>query len=1222
MMPLFALLLLVATPAVALEWRDVTGGRAAHLSVSTSGKAGFTLLAPAMTGIAFTNALPEPRYRTNQILLNGSGVAAGDVDADGLCDLYFCRLGGPNALYRNLGNWKFENVTAGSGVACDGMDSSGAAFADLDGDSDLDLLVNSVGQGTRVFLNDGKGKFSTAPYSPLNPNRCGTTLALGDIDGDGYLDIYIANYRVSALMDMPNTRFNFRTVNGKREIATVNGRTVSDPAFANRFVLTPGGSVEEVGEPDLLVKNLGGTNLAEVSFTGGAFVNETGQPLSETPLEWGLAAMFRDMNGDSLPDLYVCNDFDSTDEMWLNIGGGRFKEAPRLALRKNSLFSMAIDFADINRDGLDDFFVLDMLSRQRVRRLTTAGDRKPTLPLPGVFDNRPQYMMNTLFLNRGDGTYAEIAQLSGVAASEWSWAVAFLDVDLDGWEDMLIANGHQRAARHMDYIEQLRQLRTSRNLSPAEILESRNILPRLATANIAFRNRCDLTFADASTEWGFDFVGVSNGMALADLDNDGDQDVVVNNLNDPACVYRNNSPAPRLAVRLHGKPPNTQGVGARITVSGGPVTQSQEIVCGGRYLSSDQLIRVFAAGNATSELTIRVQWRKGQQTVVTGAKPNQLYEIVEAGPATITASQGPALPPRPLFQDASKALAHTHHEEVFNDFEHQPHLPNKLSQLGPGVAWADIDDDGDDDLMIGSGRDGQLGVYRNAGGGNFQKVEQQPSAADQCGLVAFSKLGNGRAIMAAVASYENPGGGAAAAIQEYDTANNHRSDALPPLPCSVGPICVADIDADGDLDLFVGGRVLPGKYPQPADSYIFKNNEGAWQQDVANSQQFQKIGLVSGAVFSDMDDDGDPDLVLACEWGAVLIFRNEKGVFFDMTSALGMDRFLGWWNGVATGDFDSDGKPDIVASNWGRNTRYQSHREQPLRMYYGDLDGSGGDDLLEAHFDSQAGKLVPERGLEFMAKAMPFVRERFQTHEAFANASVEEIFGERLKTAKQLQANCLETTVFLNRGKRFEAHPLPLEAQMSPAFGIAVADFDSDGMEDIFLSQNFFATQPETPRYDAGAGLLLRGDGRGGFTAVSPTESGIAVYGEQRGCAVSDYDADGRVDLVVTQNGAATRLFRNAGAERGLRVRLAGSPRNPDAIGASLRAGNAGRFGAVREVQCGSGYWSQNSTVQVFARPVDRIHVRWPDGESAEVTVPSDALEIVVEPSGTIRRIK
>src|SRR6185436_5415807 len=265
--------------------------------------------------------------------------------------------------------------------------------------------------------------------------------------------------------------------------------------------------------------------------------------------KWGLAAMFRDINADGLPDLYVCNDFDSTDEIWLNLGSGRFQAAPAITVRKNSLFSMAVDFADINRDGFDDFIVLDMLSRQRVHRLTTAGDRKPTVPMPGEFLNRPQYMMNTLFLNRGDDTYAEIAQLSGVAASEWSWSVIFLDVDLDGWEDILIANGHERASRHMDYIERLRLLRTSRNMTPAEILEARNIFPRLAAANIAFHNRHDLTFDDTSHDWHFDFFGVSNGMALADLDNDGDQDVIVNNLNDGACIYRNDSPAPRIAVQ-------------------------------------------------------------------------------------------------------------------------------------------------------------------------------------------------------------------------------------------------------------------------------------------------------------------------------------------------------------------------------------------------------------------------------------------------------------------------------------------------------------------------------------------------------------------------------------------------------------------------------------------------------------------------------------------------
>lgn len=1206
--------------AAQLQWQQFPGGRFAELPPAPAGKPGFTLLTPAETSVTFTNFLPEPRYRTNQILLNGSGVAAADVDGDGGCDLFFCRLDGPNALYRNLGNCKFQDITESAGLHGPVVNASGAALADIDGDSDMDLIINSVGNGTRVFLNDSKGHFTPARFSPLNRNGGGTSLALADIDGDGYLDLYVANYRTSALMDMPNARFQIRNMKGQRVVATVDGRPASDAEFTNRFVVTPAGGVEELGEPDVLYHNAGGTNFVAIPFTGGTFLTAEGKPLTGPPLAWGLAAMFRDINQDGLPDLYVCNDFDSPDELWLNLGAGRFQAAPPLALRKSSFFSMAIDFADINRDGWDDFLVLDMLSRQRVSRLTTAGDRKPPISTPGEFENRPQYMMNTLFLNRGNGTYGEVAQMSGVAASEWSWAVAFLDIDLDGWEDILIANGHERAARHMDYIEQLRQLRTSRNLSPAEILESRNLFPRLATANVAFRNRRDLTFEEAGHDWGFDFVGVSNGMALADLDNDGDEDVIINNLNAAASVYRNNAPSPRVAVRLKGKPPNTFGIGARIRVTGGPVTQAQEMMAGGRYLSGDQPLRVFATGNSTNDLTIEVSWRGGTTSVVKGAKPNRLYEIDEGMTSGIPgrARLAPSLSPPPWFEDASGLLNHSHHDTAFNDFERQPLLPNKLSQLGPGVAWFDMDNDGREDLFITGGRGGKLAGFHNDPGGKLRRI-QQPSfdelvARDQTAVLGWHESGNSPLIAVGSSSYEDAAPGSCARVYQMDSTNARD---LPVLPVATGPMCLADIDGDGDLDLFIGGRVLAGRYPEPASSAFFRNDAGNWRSD--SDKALENIGLVSGAVFSDLDGDGDPDLVLACEWGPVRVFLDDKGHFSEATAQLGLDKVVGWWNGVATGDVNNDGQIDIIASNWGRNTRYESHHSQPLRLFHGDFDGAGGIEIIEAHFDPQLGKLVPERGLDLMAKAMPFVRERFQTHEAYANASVSEVFGERLKNARELQANWLDSTVFLNRGGKFEAQSLPIEAQAAPAFGICVGDFDGDANEDIFLAQNFFATQPETPRHDAGTGLLLRGIGDGTFRALGPRESGIAVYGEQRGCAAADYDGDGRLDLVVSQNASATKLFHNVAAAPGVRVRLIGPTNNPDAIGATMRMIGASRPAATREIQAGSGYWSQNGFTQLLP-PGEKLQVRWPGGKLTQTELPRGQHAIVINSEGMIVR--
>ncbi|MBI4662734.1 MAG: VCBS repeat-containing protein, partial [Verrucomicrobia bacterium] len=570
----------------AFDWQPELGAKSAQLAVSLSGKPGFIQLKPAATGLTFTNRLAQSRYLTNQIHLNGSGVAAGDVDNDGWCDLYFCGLDGPNVLYRNRGSWRFEDVTASAGVTCTDLDATGAVFADLDGDGDLDLVVNSVGAGTHRFLNNGKGRFTPlSSNSPLNPGKGGTTSALADIDGDGDLDLYVANYRTTTIRDMPNTRMRVNEVNGKLVVLRVNDRPVTEPDLIGRFTLDYSRKIVEHGEVDVLYRNEGNGTFIPIPFTGGSFLDEAGQPLLTPPYDWGLTVAFRDINGDGLPDIYVCNDFSAPDRIWLNIGNGRFQAIPRLALRTTPQFSMGVDFADLNRDGHDEIFVADMLSRSHEKRHVQIGDIMPVFLKIGEIEDRPQYSRNTLFFNRGDGTYAEIGRFSGVEASEWSWSPVFLDVDLDGFEDLLITTGHELEMMHADIAKRAESMKAGKKLSFQEQLALRLMFPRLNSPNAAFRNRGDLTFEDVSVAWGFDTRGVSQAMVLADLDNDGDLDVVMNNLNEVAGVYRNDGPAPRVAVRLKGLPPNTQGIGAKIHVLGGPVPQSQEVICGGRYLS-------------------------------------------------------------------------------------------------------------------------------------------------------------------------------------------------------------------------------------------------------------------------------------------------------------------------------------------------------------------------------------------------------------------------------------------------------------------------------------------------------------------------------------------------------------------------------------------------------------------------------------------------------------
>ena len=820
------------------------------------GKAGFSQLPASETAIQFSNILSDAAVANSQILLLGSGVALGDVDSDGQTDIYLCRLEGPNALYRNLGNWKFEDITTAAGVPCPNQYSSGAALADLDRDDDLDLLVNSIGGGTRCFLNDGKGRFTESKNAGFTNRFAATSMALADIEGDGDLDVYVANYRTTTIRSTG------------LQVLNVNGRRILKPEDREFYEFTKEGLIVEHGESDFLYINDG-----KGKFTIADFPSHK---------DWGLSVMFHDMNGDRAPDLYVCNDFQSADRVWINDGKGQFRPINPLAMRNSSTFSMGVNFSDINRDGHDDFLVLDMLSRDHARRMRQRAMAGQNTDEVTRIDARPQVERNTLFLNRGDGTYAEIAQFAGLHASEWSWGLVFMDVDLDGFEDALITTGHGFDTQDADTEQEIARKRSER--------VGDNVLryPKLHVPNLAFRNRGDFTFEEMSTAWGFDAVGVSHGIATGDLDNDGDLDVVVNNLNAPVGIYCNNSPAPRIAVRLKN------GIGARIKLG----NQAQEVISGGRYLSGDDGLRAFAPPKFhahASNSGIEVIWRNGRRSMVTNVQPNRVYEL-----------------------DAADSVPF-----------------------------------------------------------NPPQTEIKPFFVE----------------MAA-------------------------NDVTIPEPNTIPP------------------KGLP----------------------------------------------------------------------------------KGRWNAFAEADFDGDGKLDVVATSWGRNTPFQYFLRDEIRLFDGEI---------EAYVDPNTRKTVPWRDRETLGAKMPWILEKFPTAKAYGEASLEDIFGDKLRSMKEERFNSLDHMIFLNRGDRFDAKPLPIEAQFAPSLAVAAGDFDQDGAQDIFLAQNFFRVDPQTSRYDAGRGLWLRGDGRGNFTALSGDESGVKIYGEQTGVLLKDVNGDGKLDLAVRQQNADTKFYRN-----------------------------------------------------------------------------------------------
>ncbi|MFQ5638368.1 MAG: FG-GAP-like repeat-containing protein [bacterium] len=1210
-------LILLLLPEKSFKWNAEAGYRWAELPALNPGQPGFTLLPSSKTKIAFTNSLTEDQIKGNRFLLGGSGVATGDVDGDGLIDLYFCGLDTSNILYKNVGNWKFKDITERAGVACSNRFSTGATFADIDGDSDLDLLVTALGGPNACFLNDGAGTFTEVTDSAgLKSTNGSTSMTLADIDGDGDLDLYMTNFKKISVESLYAPRER-----APNRVAKKVGDTYEIlPQFKQHYrVEIVGGqpTLFENAEPDILYLNDGNGIFSPASFTGGRFLDEAGNPVSELK-DWGLQPRFQDMDNDGDPDIYVCNDYWSPDRIWINDGSGHFQAIAKLAVRHTSRFTMAVDFSDVDRDGDTDFLLIDMLSQNHQRRMQQIGTSSSLPPIIGQFDDRPQIKRNTLFLNRGDNTYAEIGQFSGVQASEWTWSVRFLDVDLDGYEDILATNGQLHDFEDSDTNDRVQRLAAF----GYDYRQLTMLYPKYLTPNVAFRNKGDLTFENVSQKWGFTTPDIAWGMAFADFDNDGDLDIATNRLHDPAGIYRNEASAPRIAVRLKGLAKNTQGIGAKIRLEGGPVLQQKEVMCAGTYLSGSDPMVTFAADSVEKELAIEVIWRSGKISRINNVIPNRIYEIDETGAISlrdsIVSPFSPDSTAKPFFDDVSHLIDHEHHEDVFDDFKRQPLLPYRLSQLGPGVAWHDIDSDGDDDLMIASGKGGQFACFRNNGERGFSKIRSSAVAhnleQDQTAVLGWTKAGGEVSVLVGGSNYEDRRTGDAF-FMNYDFKNSivHSRQVLNDKS-GIGPMVMADIDGDGDLDLFVGGRSTPGRYPEPASSLLYRNERGAFTIDKRNSQQFHLVGMASGAVFSDLDKDGDPDLILAIEWGPVKVFRNNNGHFLDITVDLGLDHFTGRWNGVTTGDLDEDGNLDIIATNWGLNTAYPASAENLLRIYYGDFDGNGTLDIVEAHFDRDMNKVVPDHSLTALSQAIPYVRSRTPTFKSFAAAGVDEIVGNALSQSNQLRVNRLEHTLFLNRNDHFEAVALPKDAQLAPAFYAGVADFDGDGHEDIFLSQNFFAVHPETGRYDAGRGLWLKGDGTGKLAAVPGHVSGIMVYGEQRGAALSDYDKDGRVDLVVTQNGAATKLYRNIGANPGLRVRLIGPKKNPAGVGAVVRIEYEDGNGPAREIHAGSGYWSQDSAVQVMGKRANPtgVWVRWPDGRISESQVTEGAVEVIV----------
>ena len=1166
-------------------------------------------LSTEQTGISFVNQfdLDHPlRYLYNSGHGCG-GIAIGDVDGDGLPDIYFLGGPGPNKLYRQIGDFRFEDITEQAGL--DGVDtwSAGAAMVDIDGDGDLDIYACNYVAPNLLYINRGDGIF-TEQAKAYGVDFVDASLmpAFCDYDRDGDLDFYLLTNRYEDPNGLPEPS----------PLQIKDGRPYLPPELETYYTIVIKGNRiirEALGRQDYLLRNNGDGTFTDVTRQAG-MGGRRGD---------GLSATWWDFNRDGLPDLYVANDFNTPDYLFENNGDGTFTEVIEQHIPHTTWFSMGADVADINNDGLLDFYVADMSATTHFMEKTSMGAMNAE-KLALVAGPPPQIMRNALYLNTGTDRFMEAACLAGLADSNWTWSIKFPDLDNDGRVDVFVTNGVARNTTHSDHSVPLPQL------VHKHMFDFYVDLPPRTEQNLTLRNLGDLQFEDVSHEWGADHVGMSYAAAYADFDRDGDLDMVVANLGEEVSVYRNTSTTGhRVLVRLRGTVGDTQGIGATVRIHTAAGEQVRQLKTSSGFMGSDESLVHFGLGPHETIERMTIQWISSHVQTFENLEADRFYTITEpAGPAP-----QPKKPRRrrTLFARSKTLQSVTHRETPYDDFARQPLLPNKLSQLGPGMAWGDVDGDGDDDLYFGGAASRAGALYINEGKGKFvwSKGLLQPfrddRASEDMAPLLFDADGDGDLDL-----YVTSGGVECEpgdeVLRDRLYLNNGKgifrkapAGSLPDLRDSGSVAAACDFDRDGDLDLFVGSRVIPGSYPLSPDSRLLRN-EGGKFTDVTDqlAPSLKQTGLVTGAVWSDADGDGWLDLLVTHEWGPVKLYRNHEGRLVDETQPAGLADRLGWWNSIAARDLDADGDVDYVVTNFGLNTKYHASKEKPTVIYYGDFDQSGTMRLVESEFEDDT--LYPIRGRSCSTRAMPFLADRFTSFHDFALADLQTIYTpERLADAHKFEVNTLESGLLINDGKgRFEFRPLPRLAQASPGFGVVLTDVDADGITDLYLAQNFYGPQPETGRMDGGLSLLLLGVGDGRFTPVWPSASGLVVPEDAKSLTTTDLNGDGWPDFVVGINDGDLITFQNRGS-RGARpftVRLEGPTGNPTAVGARVTVHLTDGPSQTAEVHAGSGYLSQSSAALVFGLgekgQVQEIVVRWPNGQTSSTEPPVDARAITL----------
>jgi hypothetical protein len=1110
------------------------------LSCNQSRKPLFALVPPSASGINFNNKIVETDS-VNSIdmenVYNGGGVGVGDFNHDGLPDLYFTGNEVSSRLYLNKGNFTFNDVTDVAGVNGEGKWCRGVAVVDINNDGRLDIYVCATlsydpqKRKNILYINQGNNKDGIPVFKDmareygLDDSAQSTMAAFFDYDNDGDLDVYVVTNEL-------------------------NKQGYPD---AFRPVLKHG----ENPSTGHLYRNDWNDSLKHPVFT------DVSKQAGIQTEGYGHGINILDINNDGWKDIYVSNDFITNDLLWINNHDGTFTEELSHYFKHTSANAMGNDVEDLNNDGLPDMITLDMNPEDNYRKKLMLGSNNyQTILNTTQFGYNFQYVRNTLQLNRGprvgnndsigDPVFSEIGYFSGIAETDWSWTPLIADFNNDGFRDLIITNGFPKDVTDHDFIAFRRESATY--ISKKQLLDQ---IPVVKIHNYAYENSGDLHFRNVTADWGLNIPTFSNGAVYADLDNDGDLDLIINNINDLAGIYRNTSRDDLkngsdslhfLNVICRGEAPNLNGIGAQITIRyGNGQQQFYENTPYRGYLSTLQNLDHFGLGSAKSIDSLVVLWPDGKKQTVRDISADQTITVKSKDAKAQAALPQQVLDSNALFADVTKrtGIRYLHQERDYIDFNVQKLLPHKLSEYGPAIAVADVDRNGLDDFITGGSAFHSAQIFLQQANGKFiQKplIHTADSAlkpVDDEGLLLFDADGDGDPDLYIVSgSYEAPRNNPAYADRLYinDGRGNFTADSSA-LPKNLeSKLCVraADFDHDGDLDLFVSGRVDPGNYPRPVNSYIYRNdskNGHVRFTDVTATvaKDLQNIGMVCDALFTDFNNDGWPDLVLAGEWMPVTFLENDKGNFKNITAQTGLSAVKGWWNSITAGDFDNDGDMDYVAGNLGLNSFYRASPQYPVRAYGKDFDHNGIYDMIPSlYLPDQAGVLreFPAEGRDDMLKQMNSLRKKFPLYKDFAKATMNDILSPADREgALMLEANEFRTSFLRNEGNgKFTIQPLPPEAQLSMINGMVADDFDEDGNLDLLVTGNDYGTEPFVGRYDALNGLFLKGDGKGNFHPLSILQSGIYIPGD--GKALAELSApDGRTLIAASQNRGYLKLF-------------------------------------------------------------------------------------------------